>query len=303
MSWKEKALFFGSCVSFVMAVYAYFYESRYTEWLPVVTYPFREYTIPLAFIGLALLIMALIVRKFRPERGKKNSASDAKLWVFIVIFLVVGLVMKLVGEAVHELLGHGLSVLLFGGQITDFFISPFWPYEFSRINWNIPSATPIQMAWILGSGILISAIVSFSIQILLWWRQFRWQFSLPLFWLSFWCFVNAVGYLIVGGVFPFGDVGELIHLEVLTPSLSMIIGAALFLAGFFIFSEILAKTLTTFLMEKTRWAILVFWFVIPALTGFTVAGRGIFHFLLIPFSFVPILLSYLSEFQVKKGKQ
>lgn len=247
---------------------------------------------------MSLAEKALNVGKFS-SKVKEASAGDFRLWAFTLAFLIVGFLMKIVGEVIHELLGHGLFVLLFGGQVTHFYISLLWPYEFSYVGWSIPDATFNQIVWITGGGIFVGLLVSYSIQVFLLWKQIRWEFSVPLFWLSFWCYLSATGYLIVGGVFPFGDVEELIRLGVLTQPLATIIGATLFAVGFFSLSEILRRrTFTLILKEKTRWAILTFWFIIPALVGLTMAGREMFHFLLVPFSFIPILLSYLLEFQI-----
>lgn len=298
MNLKESALYIASLLFFGGAIYAYSYESRYTDWLPVVTYPYRAYVAPLALCGMVLLLSALFVRK--SSRAEDEAATtDTRLWTFTSAFLIAGFVMKVLGEVVHELLGHGFLVFLFGGQVTDFYISLFWPYEFSSVGWSTPNATPEQMTWIAGGGILVSVVVSYFIQILLLWRRVNWRFSVPLLWLSFWCYISASGYLIVGSVFPFGDVEELIRLGALTSSSALVIGSVLFLTGFFILSKILRRTLSPFLNEKTRWGVLAFWFVVPALVGLTMAGRGVFHFLLVPFGFVPILLSYVLEFQIK----
>ncbi len=266
--------------------------------------PFEIQAVSIALTGSSLLLLlALIARKFSPEVKNKTSAGGTRPWTAILAFLIAGFMMKIVGEAVHELLGHGSFVLLFGGRVTHFYINLFWPYGFSYIGWSIPGASPDQMAWVISGGILVSATVSFLIQFLLLLEQIRWQFYMSLFWLSFWCYINATGYLIVGGVLPFGDVEELIRLGVLISSFATVIGTTLFLTGFFILSEILRRTLTTFLREKTRWGILAFWFIIPALVGLNMAGRGMFHFFLVPFSFIPILLSYLLEFQMKATKK
>jgi len=303
MSLKERVLCVVALAFFAAAVFAYTYESRYRGLLPIVTYPLRVYAVPLVLTGLVLLVLALTARGFSlAAKDKLRVRGIDRFWVFTLAFLSAGFVMKIVGEAVHELLGHGALALLFGGRVTDFYISLIWPYEFSYVRLSIPDATSSQMMWVIGGGILVSAVVSYSVQAFLLWKKLRWEFSVPLFWLSFWCYVNATGYLIVGGVYPFGDVEELIHLGVLTSSLALVIGAALFLVGFFIISGILRRTLATFLKKKTRWWILAFWFIIPALVGLTKAGRGIFHILLVPFSLIPILLSYLSEFCMKRQK-
>jgi hypothetical protein len=79
---------------------------------------------------------------------------------FLAVFVVVGFVMKMVAEFVHEVCGHGLFVLLFGGEITGVYISVLWPYEFSYISWNLTA----QMAWVYAGGILVCLCVSFLTQ-------------------------------------------------------------------------------------------------------------------------------------------
>jgi len=298
MNLKETALYIASLTLFAISIYAHLHESRYTNWLPVVTYPFRVYAIPVALVGVALLVLALIVRKFLKAKDKTSTRATQSC-AFTLVFLITGFAMKIVGETVHELLGHGSFVLLFGGQVTDFYISLLWPVEFSYVGWSLPSASLVQRAFIISGGILVSSILSYSIQTLLLLKQFRWSLSVPLFWLSFWCYINATGYLIIGGVSPFGDVEELIHIGVTTSYLAAIIGTVLFLAGFFFFSEILRRTLTTFLKEEARFGILAFWCIIPVLVTLTLLGREMFHIVLVLASLIPILLSYLLEFHVK----
>ena len=52
---------------------------------------------------------------------------------FFAEFLTTALVMKIMGEFVHEFMGHGLFVLLFGGRIIQVYLSILWPYELSYI--------------------------------------------------------------------------------------------------------------------------------------------------------------------------
>jgi len=128
----------------------------------------------------------------------------------------------------------------------------------------------------------VSLIISYSVQVFLLWKRIRWHFSVPLFWLSFWGYISATGYLIVGGVSPFGDVEELIRLGVLTSSLALMIGTALFIVGFFTLSVILRGTLATLLREKARWWTLAFWFIVPVLVGLTMAVVGFSTFFWFP---------------------
>ena len=47
---------------------------------------------------------------------------------FLSIFLSIGFIMKILGEVIHEVMGHGLFILLFGGTITRVHIALLWPY-------------------------------------------------------------------------------------------------------------------------------------------------------------------------------
>ncbi|MFX0061506.1 MAG: hypothetical protein ACFFC7_04910 [Candidatus Hermodarchaeota archaeon] len=296
---KEKVLYVASLFSFISALFAYLYESRTTYVLPIITYPLRIYVIPLALIALIFLVLALIVQT---ENETNAFTKSPILWGFVLTFLLIGFIMKILGEVVHELLGHGFFCLLFGGQIHSYYISLLWPYELSNVSCDISYATPSQRIWVLAGGILNCLILSYLFQILLLWKQTRWQFSLPLFWFSFWCYINSTGYLIIGGVSPFGDVAALIAYGVLVPPLALLIGTGLFLIGFFLLSEILCRTLTPVLGEQSSWGVFIFWFIIPVLVGLTMLGQGMFNILFIFFSIVPVLLSYLLEFQLKGNK-
>jgi len=52
---------------------------------------------------------------------------------FLAEFLLIAFIMKIAGEFVHEVFGHGLFVLLFGGRIIQVYLSILWPYELSYI--------------------------------------------------------------------------------------------------------------------------------------------------------------------------
>lgn len=136
--------------------------------------------------------------------------------VFLASFIVLGFVMNIVAEFVHEVCGHGLFVLLFGGRITSVYISVSWPYELSRIGWSLPNiVTAVQMTWIYGGGILACLCVSFLAQaFLILKKKISWYFAITLFWLAFWTFISSTGYFIIGGLTPFGDIKELIRLGV-----------------------------------------------------------------------------------------
>jgi len=178
--------------------------------------------------------------------------------------------MKIIGEFVHEVMGHGLFVLLFGGRITKVYLSILWPYELSYIGWS-GDFKSWQIIWIEGGGILICTIVSIILQVLLLLGIIEdWRGLIPPFWLAFWTFLNPAGYLILGGISPFGDVADLIAKGVLTKGLSMILGIMIFFVSFISVSKILCNMLISagIIGESTtmRLSLSLFWLLISAIT-------------------------------------
>jgi len=195
---------------------------------------------------------------------------------FLAIYLVIAFVTKVVGEIVHEVAGHGFFIALFGGQITNVHISLLWPYELSYIGWS-GSFLRWQHTWIAGGGILVSIIVSGVIQTILLFNVIKeWRSSTLLLWLAFWTFLNPTGYLIIGGVKPFGDVASLIEAGVLNQELSLLIGLALFVVAFLSLSKILIIQLSiTNVVESVnglRLSLALFWTVVSVVTIVTCLG-------------------------------
>lgn len=221
--------------------------------------------------------------------------------------MVVGFVMKIVSELVHEVGGHGLFVLLFRGEITGLYISALWPYDFSRIVWSFPNGvSSAQMVWVYAGGILVCLCASFLAQAFLFLKKrMPWYFALTLFWFGFWTFVNATGYLLIGGLAPFGDIEKLIALGVLTSMLSFFIGIITFSIGFFALSWILRKILVKMLLpKKASFGVNIFWLIIPLLVVVMLANpeRGL-HVAYLPLSFIPVLLSFVIEYFLFLPKQ
>jgi len=206
--------------------------------------------------------------------------------------------MKILAEFVHEVLGHSLFVVLFGGEITNLYISVLWPYEYSYVYWNLPNATSMQLAWIYASGIIVCMGLSFIIQAFLILRGRVWfHFEIALFWLAFWSLLSSSGYLLIGGLASFGDVKELIELGVLTGMFSVFLGLAAFVIGFVVLSAILKRALVeVFSVEKARLGVAAFWLIIPFLVAIMVVSpeRNL-NLAYLPLAFVPALISYLME--------
>ena len=222
------------------------------------------------------------------------NVKNAAFLKFLAFFLTVGFVMKIVGEVVHEIFGHGLLAVLFGGSITEVYISLLWPYESSYIRCGLPPLSFWQTALFISGGILVCLIVSFSVQTFLLLKKLRWWLSSTLFWFAFWCFINPTGYLIIGGITPFGDVGELINLGVLTSPTAIALGTLLFLIGFFVLSKILKSTLMElFSQSRAEFGVVLFWFVVPFLTILYMIGYGRFLVGYLPISFLPAVVSFL----------
>lgn len=225
---------------------------------------------------------------------------------FLVVFVVVGFVMKLVAEFVHEVCGHGLFVLLFGGTIKAVYISVLWPYEFSYIEWLPIGFTSAQMAWVYVGGILVCLCMSFLIQVFLFVKKKTpWHLALMLFWLAFWTLINSTGYLIIGGLTSFGDVKELIALGVLTSLLSLATGFIFFAIGFIGLSWILRKILIdVFALKKASLGVSLFWLIIPVLVLVILANpeRGL-QVAYLPLTFIPTLLSFVIEYFLVLSKQ
>jgi hypothetical protein len=56
-----------SVIFIALALFSYFYESRSTGLLPVITYPLRAYTIPLAIAGAILASCGIFIQKRKRE--------------------------------------------------------------------------------------------------------------------------------------------------------------------------------------------------------------------------------------------
>jgi DNA-binding CsgD family transcriptional regulator len=216
------------------------------------------------------------------------------IFKFLTVFLSLGFIMKILGEVVHEVLGHGVFILAFGGIITSIKISLLWPYELSHIGFAPPSSgfQPWQEVLVDVGGILMCLIVSFILQTILllsFSKRANWVASAALFWLAFWTFINPAGYLIVGGIKPFGDVANLVSAGIITKEIALILGLLIFLINLFTLSIILKNVLRKAGVNKeARWSIVLFWLIVPLLTLFSVVGQGL-PLLIALLGFIPVL--------------
>ncbi|UCH01564.1 MAG: hypothetical protein JSV20_06815 [Candidatus Bathyarchaeota archaeon] len=258
---------------------------------------------------VASLFTLFLLFKAVPARARNSSSTTPYLvqetvprqrssYIFLLYYLFFAFVMKAVSEFVHEILGHGFFAMLFGGTIVSLTISLLWPYRLSCIGIHgIFEAW--QRPWIAGAGILVCLIVSCSIQALLTWKVKAWRLTVPLFWLAFWTFVNPAGYLIIGGIKPFGDISQLIADGVLSQPLSVAIGVIVFASNFFSLSTIFMNIIQTtgFVMNKKTAPVFLglLWLTIPFITLMAIIGLGFlssYSPLLTAISFLPSIVVF-----------
>ncbi|MFQ6053347.1 MAG: hypothetical protein ACE5OO_03845 [Candidatus Bathyarchaeia archaeon] len=167
-------------------------------------------------------------------------------------------------EFVHEVLGHCLFVYLFGGRVTEIFISPLAPYIPSRLVWEVAGTPLLEKALIASAGIAASLAVSFIIQIVQSRRALRPELMVALFWVSFWTFVNTVAYMIIGLVLPFGDIEILMQLGVVSNLQLGVSGLIVAIPGLYLISKRLTEILSRiFLPGNVELFVTLFWILLP----------------------------------------
>lgn len=211
--------------------------------------------------------------------------SETPPWRFLVFFILACFLMKVAGEFIHEVMGHGLFVTIFGGRILHVYISPLWPYELSYIRYSPPLGgfEAWQRSLIDGGGIMVCLLISFLIQAVLYltgekgWR-INWGISASLFWLSFWNLISSTGYLIMGGIRPFGDVANLIEAGILTRWSALALGLLILSMGFYMLSLIFRDILMGLGVVRDVGGLRVYltalWSIIPVITCLNVIGYG-----------------------------
>ena len=293
---KDLGLLLISAALISAASFCYLYTQRSTGWLPIITHPYSDYSLPLATLGAVSLILGLCLW-LRGDPKKMSLPSFSPKTSNIAFFILAGLIMKVLVEVMHEVGGHGLYVLLFGGRILRVHISLLWPYQTSYIWWSLPNLKPLERALIIGGGILNCLIVSFALQLLLFLRAQPWRLGVPLLWFSYWNYISSAGYLLSGGYGAFGDVAELIEMGVFTHFSSLLLGLAVFTAGYFLLSLILRRLLTPLVSEiKLGYVVAGFWLTTVLVVVFTVLNPCVrAPPTLIPVGFVPTIFWLVLE--------
>ncbi len=213
----------------------------------------------------------------------------------VVLFLLSAFFMKLVSEFVHEVIGHGLFVMLFGGRIKSVYISVLWPYELSHIQWAIPSLEVWQRAWLYAGGIIATGALTLVLVVYLLARRPDCWLTVPCVWLAFWCLMNAAGYLVIGGLHPFGDIAVLIDLNAISSVQSLGLGIGMLILGFFALSMAQRRALFPVLGQQSGFANTAMWTTVPVVTVLAAMGMGVFSFVVLTAGLIPPALSVLVE--------
>jgi hypothetical protein len=118
-----------------------------------------------------------------------------------------------------------------------------------------------------------------------------------LFWLGFWTFINPAGYLLVGGIKPFGDVEKLIGLGVLGPWSFFVMGLVVFVFCYLSLSVLLGRLVIRAGCDlgtrQLRILLAAFWALVPLITLASLAGLG-WSIISLPIflSVLPILMAW-----------
>jgi len=196
---------------------------------------------------------------------------------FLLTFLLLGFLMKVASEFIHEM-GHASFVLMFGGRVTGMSISVEWPFTLSHTRWELQNPSDIQIALVSVAGILFDLLTTLSGQVILRTRKKIRPFSaIALFWLSFWPYLSSVVYLVIGAVYPFGDVLDLTR-AVSIPRLWVgAVGVVLLVSNTYSLSMILKGIFSSVLrLERASEMVSYFWALLHMFfVSITIAMYGI----------------------------
>jgi len=302
---RDGGLLLVSAALLIAASFSYLYEYRYIGLVPegwtgsfpvVITYPCRDYALPLSTLG-ALALVSVIYLRLQGTSGMAPSQPFSPAALNLAFFVAAGLVTKVAVEIMHEVGGHGFYVLLLGGRVLEVHISLLWPLQSSYIWWSLPDLGSPEQALVMGGGILNCVIVSFILQLFLFLRPQPWRLAVPLLWFACWNCISSAGYLLSGGFGAFGDVAELIKMGVLAGVSSFLLGLAVFTVGYLLLSIVLRRLLKPLVSaKKLGYAVAGFWLTTALVVILTVFNPHVKASpVLIPVGFIPSLLWLVVE--------
>ena len=185
--------------------------------------------------------------------------------------------MKVASEFIHEM-GHASFVLMFGGRVAGMSISVEWPFTLSHTRWELQNPSDIQIALVSVAGILFDLLTTLSGQVILRTRKKIRPFSaIALFWLSFWPYLSSVVYLVMGAVYPFGDILDLTRAASIPRFWIGAVGVVLLVSNTYSLSMILKGIFSSVLrLERASEMVSYFWALLHMFfVSITIAMYGI----------------------------
>ncbi|MFX0182293.1 MAG: hypothetical protein ACFE95_04340 [Candidatus Hodarchaeota archaeon] len=238
-----------------------------------------------------MIIFSKEIREFLEENRTKIMII---LYVILTCYLF-----RIISEIFHEILGHGLLTVLFGGKVNGIHISLISPLDTSHITLDQDNLTQEQQLIAVSGGIIIDLTISFLLQAILLLRRIEWKFSIPMLWLAFWCHSNETGIIIGNALTGLkGDMTGLIEAGVISSPIALMVGISLYFLGFFLISTIIRRLLADYSIDKSkiRYYIFIFWMIVPLNILLYILKTGYLSSLII--GLIPLVISYLLEFQI-----
>lgn len=212
--------------------------------------------------------------------SKEEPNRLMRISFLFLSLIVISFFLKFASEFTHEVLGHCGFGMLMGGTVNGWYVSWIWPLEFGYASVSfgagIPGSSTFARAVMMIGGIaacLIAASVSHSLIYVTSKKRILPKGSISkskllilhvAFWYGFWAFANSVGYLILGGVTNFGDIGMFVGLTGTPNWLIITLG---FIAFFILLYLISFNSSIIFrpLLPKTSPKMItsIFWLILP----------------------------------------
>jgi len=169
-----------------------------------------------------------------------SEDSPLRRGVGLALFLLpIGYLAEILGVAVHEILGHGLSAVLLGGTFSGFAL------RWDAMGWAFcalpPAASLTHQILYLASGVIATTLCGAMFSCLTFFFRRRLDIQLALFVISLVCLMDGIPYALWNAYHPIppGDIGYLISLcrEAQLPGISAI-RWALFAVSAFLFAGV-----------------------------------------------------------------
>ncbi len=209
------------------------------------------------------------------ENNLLEKSKNYKLWkiLFILVsFFPISFLMKYVSETTHEFLGHCLAGLTVGGSSFNYYVSWIWPYEFGHafVQFDLVVGNAAR-AYMMSGGIIACLIVAFSTQLIIYFTLRKNSkrhlvliiFYHIFFWYGFWAFMNSIGYLIMGGIWDFGDIAGISNLTGIPSWIFIFPGIIFFVLLYYLISVNLYKIFKPFTNFENKYLLMIFWLLIP----------------------------------------